>query len=392
MMRDMARQFTLEEVLPAANRLDPVKGDMPRELIDRMGELGFFGILIPEEYGGLGLGAFEYCLVAEELARGWMSVASIIARGNSFYRSVPGEGRERRRRIEAMAQGAVLLAPRRCRSLSRFGPLRRHLPRPARRRRVGDHRLQILVHLRRRCDFISVLCRDRRPAGASGKGASTVSVSVEKPQGELPKGCSGAPIPKIGYFGWKTWELHFDAVRAPARVGRGAATRRPGGRCRGSRSAWAWPAPTPPPARSAWRGGRWRTPSPTPGSGASSASRSPTSRPSASRSPTMATEIEAARQLIYYCCSEIDAGRAGRGETSMAKLFASEMAERVTSEAPADLRRRRLHHALPRRTLLARRQADQDLRGHARRSSNASSPTPCWASRRSAARTDSCHK
>ena len=97
MMRDMARQFVREEVLPAANRLDPVKGDMPRELIDRMGELGFFGILIPEEYGGLGLGAFEYCLVAEELARGWMSVASIIARGNSFYRSVPGEGKARRR-------------------------------------------------------------------------------------------------------------------------------------------------------------------------------------------------------------------------------------------------------------------------------------------------------
>src|SRR5580700_6612623 len=106
MMRDMARQFVREEVLPAANRLDPVKGDMPRELIDRMGELGFFGILIPEEYGGLGLGAFEYCLVAEELARGWMSVASIIARGNSFYRSVPGAGEERRRKkIALMAKG-----------------------------------------------------------------------------------------------------------------------------------------------------------------------------------------------------------------------------------------------------------------------------------------------
>ena len=48
---------------------------------------------------------------------------------------------------------------------------------------------------------------------------------------------------------------------------------------------------------------------------------------------TMATEIEAARQLMYYVCSEIDAGRAGRVETSMVKLFASEMAERVTSEA-----------------------------------------------------------
>jgi len=36
---------------------------------------------VPKEYGGLGLGAFEYCLVAEELSRGWMSVGSILARG-----------------------------------------------------------------------------------------------------------------------------------------------------------------------------------------------------------------------------------------------------------------------------------------------------------------------
>jgi alkylation response protein AidB-like acyl-CoA dehydrogenase len=41
-------------VLPAANRLDPVKGDMPRELIEKMGELGFFGILIPEELAAWG--------------------------------------------------------------------------------------------------------------------------------------------------------------------------------------------------------------------------------------------------------------------------------------------------------------------------------------------------
>src|SRR5215472_2177925 len=105
MIRDLARKFTREEVTPIANKLDPEKGTMPSGLIDKMGELGFFGILIPTEYGGLGLGVFEYCLVAEELARGWMSVASIIARGNSFYRSVPGTGEERKAKIAAMAKG-----------------------------------------------------------------------------------------------------------------------------------------------------------------------------------------------------------------------------------------------------------------------------------------------
>ena len=108
MIRDLAREFTHAEVLPIANRLDPQKADMPRELIEKMGDLGFFGILIPQEFGGLGLGAFEYCLVAEELARGWMSVASIIARGNSFYRSIPGEGVEREAKVRLMAQGRYL--------------------------------------------------------------------------------------------------------------------------------------------------------------------------------------------------------------------------------------------------------------------------------------------
>src|SRR5438874_388398 len=101
-MQRLAREFTVKEIRPVANKLDPIKGDIPRDLIESMGDLGFFGILIPEKYGGLGLGAFEYCLVAEELAQGWMSVASLIARGNKFYSSVPGTGDERSRKIALM--------------------------------------------------------------------------------------------------------------------------------------------------------------------------------------------------------------------------------------------------------------------------------------------------
>ena len=331
MMRDMARQFVHDEVLPTANRLDPVKGDMPRELIDRMGELGFFGILIPEEYGGLGLGAFEYCLVAEELARGWMSVASIIARGNSFFRSIPGEGEERRRKIELMAKGQYLGAA----ALSEPGTGSDLSGVQCRARRDGDD--WVITGSKYWCtfadgaDFISVLCRIDDP-GAPGGRAGTVSVSVEKPKGELPKDCTGSPIPKIGYFGWRTWELHFDQVRAPARVmetGNPEAGRAVQGVAFGLGLARAHTA-----ARSiglaqgaledaiAYAKGRVQF-------------GQPISDFQAIRFKiaTMATEVEAARQLMYYVCSEIDAGRAGRVETSMVKLFASEMAERVTSEA-----------------------------------------------------------
>jgi alkylation response protein AidB-like acyl-CoA dehydrogenase len=337
MMRDVARDFVRDHVLPAANRLDPVKGDIPRELIEQMGELGFFGILIPEELGGLGLGAFEYCLVAEELARGWMSVASIIARGNSFYRSIPGEGEARRRKIELMAQGRYLGAA----ALSEPGTGSDHSGVQCRARRDGDE--WVITGSKYWCtfadgaDYISVLCRIDDPAAPPGRGGTT-SVSVEKPKGELPKGCTGSPIPKIGYFGWKTWELHFDQVRAPVR--RESADREAAGHGEAGGSAHR---------AVAFGLGLAR---------AHTAARSiglargaledamayakeriqfgqPISDFQAIRFKiaTMATEVEAARQLMYYVCSEIDAGRAGRVETSMVKLFASEMAERVTSEA-----------------------------------------------------------
>ncbi|HEY9218546.1 MAG TPA: acyl-CoA dehydrogenase family protein, partial [Phenylobacterium sp.] len=217
MMRDVAREFAMTEVLPVANRLDPEKGDIPRELIEKMGELGFFGILIPEEFGGLGLGAFEYCLVAEELARAWMSVASIIARGNSFFRSIPGEGDERTRKIELMAKGRYLGAV----ALSEPGVGSDLSAVTCKARREGEE--WVITGNKYWCtfadgaDYISVLCRIDDPDAAPGTKAGTVSVSVEKPRGELPQGCTGSPIPKIGYFGWRTWELRFDGTRAPVR-------------------------------------------------------------------------------------------------------------------------------------------------------------------------------
>jgi hypothetical protein len=217
MMRDMARQFAREEVTPIANKLDPEHGDIPRELIARMGELGFFGILIPEEYGGLGLGAFEYCLVAEELSRGWMSVASLLARANEFYRAIPGTAAERKQKIAAMVRGDYLGAgalsePQTGSDLSSVS---------TRARREGDE--WVITGNKYWCTFadgadcILVLCRidDSAADAKPGKKAATALIPVEKPKGELPNNVTGAPIPKIGYFGWKTWERV--PIRRPAR-------------------------------------------------------------------------------------------------------------------------------------------------------------------------------
>ena len=97
-----ARRFAMTEVLPLANELDPKKADIPRWFLDRIGEMGYFGITVPAEYGGMGLGVFEYCLITEELARAWMSVASIIARAQGMGTQLGDEARRR----ELMARSA----------------------------------------------------------------------------------------------------------------------------------------------------------------------------------------------------------------------------------------------------------------------------------------------
>src|SRR5437879_13127655 len=71
---ESARAFAMNEVLPVANGLDPVQGEIPMELRKKMAELGYLGLLFQQENGGFGLGLFEYALVRTGHGRGWVSV------------------------------------------------------------------------------------------------------------------------------------------------------------------------------------------------------------------------------------------------------------------------------------------------------------------------------
>jgi alkylation response protein AidB-like acyl-CoA dehydrogenase len=101
-LQRQARRSAVDEVLPVADELDPQRGLIPAALLARLAELGYFGITVPAEHGGLGLGVFEYCTVSEELARAWMSSASILARyqglGTARHRAVRARRRLRPRR------------------------------------------------------------------------------------------------------------------------------------------------------------------------------------------------------------------------------------------------------------------------------------------------------
>lgn len=74
-IRDLVRDFTRKEITPVAHIYDE-KNEHPTELIERMRkELGINGLTIPEEYGGMGYGSVEQCLVTEEMSRGCLAIA-----------------------------------------------------------------------------------------------------------------------------------------------------------------------------------------------------------------------------------------------------------------------------------------------------------------------------
>ena len=71
------RTFVEKQIIPVAQQLEHAD-QYPTEIVEGLKELGVFGLMIPEEYGGLGESPLTYALCVEEIARGWMSVSGVI--------------------------------------------------------------------------------------------------------------------------------------------------------------------------------------------------------------------------------------------------------------------------------------------------------------------------
>jgi butyryl-CoA dehydrogenase len=330
-MRDAVRRFALEQVLPIANELDPVQGEIPDSLLRAMADMGLFGILVPAEYGGLGLGVFEYCMVAEELARAWMSVASVIARGNGLGRGFSAE--QRRELLPKVARGEWLgaFALSEPDAGSDIAGIR------TRAEKDGDHYVlngqKMWCTFADRADFLIVVARTT-PYDPARRHSGIRNFYVPKQRGGFPPGISGTPIRKIGYHGWKTWELSLSDFRVPAENllgGDRGGDERSGFRdvSHGLAIARLHTA-----ARSIGlaRGGLEDAL-------AYAQTRVQFGRPIGDfqairfKIAEMASHIEACRALMHQTAADADAGRPVDRQAAMAKYLASEMSERVTSEA-----------------------------------------------------------
>src|SRR3954468_22521567 len=182
-----ARRFATDEVLPVANELDPRKELIPPELIAKMGAEGYFGIRLPVEVGGMGLGIFEYCMITEELARAWMSVASIIARAQGMGTGhATGERRQELLRRSALGEWIGAAALSEPTAGSDLAGVRTTAA------RVGDE--WVLNGEKRWCGnainshFIQLLCRERHAQPGENRSAGMMSVVIEKDPGTVPDG------------------------------------------------------------------------------------------------------------------------------------------------------------------------------------------------------------
>ena len=86
-IRDQYRRFTDAAIIPHAHSWHLANELIPDATVQAMAELGTFGVCIPEEFGGLGLGKLVMCIVTEELSRGWIGTGSLGTRSEIAARA-----------------------------------------------------------------------------------------------------------------------------------------------------------------------------------------------------------------------------------------------------------------------------------------------------------------
>ncbi len=327
----MAREFAMDRVLPLANRLDPEQGLIPDDLRSQMGELGFFGVMVPERYDGLGLGVFEYALITEELARGWMSVASIIARAGMASLLDPAQ---REKYLPLAARGEWLG----CFAMSEPGAGSDIASIRTRARRTDGGWLlngqKMWCTFADEADCILVVARNK-PYDPEDRHSGIRQFAVHKEPGAFPEGVSGNPIRKIGYHGWRTFELSFDDCFVPDDCLIGHQKAQTADDAGFKRTAAAMTTPRIHTAARSIGLARGALED----SIAYVQQREQFGRPIGDFQVTrfkiaqMAAQIEACRALMYQVAACADAQEGSDMTAAMVKYLASEMSERVTSEA-----------------------------------------------------------
>ena len=220
-MREQMRRFGQTEVLPHAHEWHLRNQYIPLEVLGKLSELGVFGLTIPEQFGGLGLGKESMCLVSEELSRAYIGVGSLGTRSEIAAELIllGGTPEQKAHYLPKIASGeilptAVFTEPN---TGSDLASLKTRAERDGDVYKVTGQKTWITHPVR--ADVMTLLVRTD-PNDAGYKGLSMLL--AEKPRGTdadpFPaKGMTGGEIEVLGYRGMKEYEISFDGFEVPAK-------------------------------------------------------------------------------------------------------------------------------------------------------------------------------
>jgi len=221
MIRDMARDFAQNEISPIAAHHDET-GEFPHETIMRMGEQGFMGIEVPEEYGGVGMDTIAYVLALEEISKADAAHAVIMSVCNSLYcYGILRYGTEEQKRqyLQPVASGEAIgsYALTEPQSGSDAGNMRVAAPLSL----DGSHYIingtKSWITSGPVAKYIVAFAQTDPEAKPRHRGVSALIVDTEEPGFEL-----GKTEPKLGIRASATCEIHFEDYKCPveARLGK----------------------------------------------------------------------------------------------------------------------------------------------------------------------------
>jgi len=219
-IRNEMRRFAEDNVTPHAHEWHLKNDYIPLEVIEQMSELGVFGLTIPEEYGGLGLGKESMCVVSEELSRAYIGVGSLGTRSEIAAELILCGGTEEQKQkwLPKIASGeilptAVFTEPN---TGSDLASLKTRAVKDGDVWKVSGNKTWITHPVR--ADVMTLLARTN-PDEPGYRGLSMFL--AEKPRGTdadpFPaEGMSGGEIEVLGYRGMKEYEIAFDGFEVKA--------------------------------------------------------------------------------------------------------------------------------------------------------------------------------
>jgi (2S)-methylsuccinyl-CoA dehydrogenase len=219
LIRDQVRRFAEREVAPSAQEWHRRDELIPLSVIEELAGIGVFGMTIPEEHGGLGLGKMAMSIVSEELSRSYLGVGSLGTRSEIAGELIRlnGTPAQKERWLPAIASGAVLptavfTEPN---TGSDLGSLQTRALRDGDVYRIYGAKTWITHGAR--SDLMTLLAR----TDPTERGYAGLSMFLaEKPRGTSQdpfpaSGMSGTEIPVLGYRGMKEYEIAFDGFAVP---------------------------------------------------------------------------------------------------------------------------------------------------------------------------------